>query len=83
MSHLQHLLCSSRSLVSPLAALVNGLSCKDAQMVAAGDFFFSGLDKPGNTWNAVGSKATPVSVAQIPGLSTLGISLVRIDYQGS
>ncbi|KAG6519756.1 hypothetical protein ZIOFF_023264 [Zingiber officinale] len=62
------------------AALVNGLACKDAQMVTVDDFFFSCLDKPGNTSNAVGSKVTPVSVAQIPGLNTLGISLVRIDY---
>ncbi|KAG6522702.1 hypothetical protein ZIOFF_019853 [Zingiber officinale] len=53
---------------------------QDAQMVTVDDFFFSGLDKPGNTSNAVGSKVTPVSVAQIPGLNTLGISLVRIDY---
>ncbi|XP_042471947.1 putative germin-like protein 2-1 [Zingiber officinale] len=68
------------SCIPTLAALVNGLACKDAQMVTVDDFFFSGLDKPGNTSNAVGSKVTPVSVAQIPGLNTLGISLVRIDY---
>ncbi|MBA0846134.1 hypothetical protein Goarm_023196 [Gossypium armourianum] len=34
----------------------------------------------GNTSNAVGSRVTPVNVDQIPGLNTLGISLVRIDY---
>jgi quercetin dioxygenase-like cupin family protein len=34
----------------------------------------------GNTSNAVGSRVTTVNVAQIPGLNTLGISLVRIDY---
>ncbi|CAL5346440.1 unnamed protein product [Camellia sinensis] len=49
-------------------------------MVQANDFFFSGLHMAGNTSNAVGSKVTPVSVAQIPGLNTLGVSMVRIDY---
>ncbi|XP_058071320.1 putative germin-like protein 2-1 isoform X3 [Magnolia sinica] len=44
------------------------------------DFFFTGLDKPGNTSNKVGSNVTQVNVAQIAGLNTLGVSLVRIDY---
>ncbi|KAK2965027.1 hypothetical protein RJ639_029523 [Escallonia herrerae] len=48
--------------------------------VQADDFFFSGLNIMGNTSNAVGSKVTPVTVAQLPGLNTLGISMVRIDY---
>ncbi|XP_042375272.1 putative germin-like protein 2-1 [Zingiber officinale] len=61
-------------------ALVNGLPCKDSKRVTVDDFFFSGLDKAGNTSNAVGSKVTPVNVVQIPGLNTYGISLVRIDY---
>ncbi|XP_017976678.1 PREDICTED: germin-like protein subfamily 1 member 16 isoform X2 [Theobroma cacao] len=39
-----------------------------------------GLNIPRNTSNPVGSTVTPVNVAQIPGLNTLGISLVRIDY---
>ncbi|KAF4379288.1 hypothetical protein F8388_013506 [Cannabis sativa] len=49
-------------------------------MVGAQDFFFSGLQKTGNTSNALGSRVTPVGVTQIPGLNTLGISLARIDY---
>ncbi|XXG74558.1 hypothetical protein AAC387_Pa07g3250 [Persea americana] len=60
--------------------LVNGVACKDPKLAGADDFFFTGLDKSGNTSNLVGSKVTPVNVAQIPGLNTLGISLVRIDY---
>ncbi|GMP71643.1 hypothetical protein CsSME_00029973 [Camellia sinensis var. sinensis] len=60
--------------------LVNGLACRNPSMVQANDFFFSGLHMAGNTSNAVGSKVTPVSVAQIPGLNTLGVSMVRIDY---
>ncbi|XVF30942.1 hypothetical protein REPUB_Repub16aG0102500 [Reevesia pubescens] len=62
------------------AVFVNGKFCKDPKLVTADDFFFSGLDKAGNTSNAVGSRVTPVNVDQIPGLNTLGISLVRIDY---
>ncbi|XP_073154343.1 putative germin-like protein 2-1 [Henckelia pumila] len=61
-------------------ALVNGFVCKDSKMVEASDFFFSGLHLPGNTSNPVGSKVTPVTVAQIPGLNTLGISLARVDF---
>ncbi|XP_010251867.1 PREDICTED: putative germin-like protein 2-1 [Nelumbo nucifera] len=59
---------------------VNGKFCKNPNYTTADDFFFSGLDKPGNTSNPVGSKVTPVNVMQLPGLNTLGISLVRIDY---
>nr|XP_027088840.1 putative germin-like protein 2-1 [Coffea arabica] len=60
--------------------IVNGFACKDPKLVQANDFFFSGLHLAGNISNAVGSRATPVSVAQIPGLNTLGISLARLDY---
>ncbi|CAB4276589.1 unnamed protein product [Prunus armeniaca] len=60
--------------------LVNGVVCKDSKLVDANDFFFSGLHLAGNTLNAVGSSVTPVNVAQIAGLNTLGISIVRIDY---
>jgi quercetin dioxygenase-like cupin family protein len=63
-----------------MAVIVNGLACKDPKEVQADDFSFSGLHLAGNTSNAVGSRATTVNVAQIPGLNTLGISLVRIDY---
>uniref|UniRef100_A0A6N2LJP7 Germin-like protein n=1 Tax=Salix viminalis TaxID=40686 RepID=A0A6N2LJP7_SALVM len=59
---------------------VNGLACKDPKRVRADDFFFSGLHLAGNTSNAVGCSVTTVTVSQIPGLNTLGISLVRIDY---
>jgi quercetin dioxygenase-like cupin family protein len=34
----------------------------------------------GNTSNKQGSAVTPVNVAQIAGLNTMGISLARIDY---
>ncbi|RWR72667.1 putative germin-like protein 2-1 [Cinnamomum micranthum f. kanehirae] len=60
--------------------IVNGVACKDPKLAHANDFFFSGLNKPGNTSNPVGSRVTPVNVAKIPGLNTLGISMVRIDF---
>ncbi|XP_058103608.1 putative germin-like protein 2-1 [Magnolia sinica] len=60
--------------------LVNGFVCKDPNEVKADDFFFMGLDKPGNADNKVGSVVTPVNVAQVPGLNTLGVSLARIDF---
>ncbi|XP_077242818.1 putative germin-like protein 2-1 [Tasmannia lanceolata] len=59
---------------------VNGNVCKDPMLAQAGDFFFSGLDVPGNTSNKQGSRVTPVNVLQIPGLNTLGISMARIDF---
>ncbi|XVE62677.1 hypothetical protein DITRI_Ditri06bG0138700 [Diplodiscus trichospermus] len=59
---------------------VNGKFCKDPKLAKAEDFFYSGLNIPRNTSNPVGSTVTPVNVAQIPGLNTLGISLARIDY---
>ncbi|XP_016446454.1 putative germin-like protein 2-3 [Nicotiana tabacum] len=59
---------------------INGMVCKNSSLVEANDFYFSGLHLAGNTTNAVGSKVTPVNVAQVPGLNTLGISLVRVDY---
>ncbi|VVB01146.1 unnamed protein product [Arabis nemorensis] len=60
---------------------VNGKFCKDPRAVSADDFFFSGLNKPGNTNNAVRSNVTTVNVNNLGGLNTLGISLVRIDYE--
>ncbi|XP_057848200.1 germin-like protein 1-1 [Cryptomeria japonica] len=60
--------------------VVNGFPCKNPMAVSADDFFFQGLAQPGNTNNAVGSNVTGANVMQIPGLNTMGISLVRIDY---
>ncbi|KAL9668425.1 hypothetical protein QQ045_002806 [Rhodiola kirilowii] len=59
---------------------VNGKFCKNPNYTTPNDFLFSGLNKPGNTINPVGSNVTQVFVTQLPGLNTLGISMVRIDY---
>ncbi|KAF6169546.1 hypothetical protein GIB67_028097 [Kingdonia uniflora] len=52
------------------SALLNGKACKDAKLAQAEDFFFPGLHLVGNTSNSVGSKVTPVNVAQLPGLNS-------------
>ncbi|XP_062162326.1 germin-like protein subfamily 1 member 13 [Alnus glutinosa] len=62
------------------AVFVNGKFCKDLEDSKAEDFFFSGLQNPGNTDNPAGSNVTTVNVEKIPGLNALGISLARIDF---
>ncbi|CAN0914481.1 Putative germin-like protein 2-1 [Linum grandiflorum] len=59
---------------------MNGFACKNPATVQASDFSSSGLHNPANTGNALGSFVTAVTVARIPGLNTLGISMVRVDY---
>ncbi|GLT87353.1 hypothetical protein SLE2022_054410 [Rubroshorea leprosula] len=44
------------------------------------NFIKKWFDKPGNTSNAVGSAVTQAFVEQLPGLNTLGVSLVHIDF---
>uniref|UniRef100_A0A2N9HJV4 Germin-like protein n=1 Tax=Fagus sylvatica TaxID=28930 RepID=A0A2N9HJV4_FAGSY len=65
---------------SKSAVFVNGKFCKDPEQVKAEDFFFEGLNIPGNTENMQGSNVTAVNVEKIAGLNTLGISLARIDF---
>lgn len=62
------------------SARVNGIACKSPMLAQATDFFFSGLHLAGDTVNPVGSKVTPVTVAQLPGLNTLGLAMARVDY---
>ncbi|XP_018716398.2 germin-like protein subfamily 1 member 13 [Eucalyptus grandis] len=62
------------------AVFVNGEFCKDSKQANADDFTFMGFKKPGNTTNPLGSKVTPATVNEFPGLNTLGISAARIDF---
>ena len=62
------------------AVFVNGKFCMDPAKAKAEDFFFSGLNKAGDTNNKVRSNVTLVNVDRIAGLNTLGISLARIDF---
>ncbi|XP_024027982.1 germin-like protein subfamily 1 member 16 [Morus notabilis] len=59
---------------------VNGKFCKNPELVKAEDFFFSGIDIPRDTNNAVGSNVSMVNVDNLPGLNTLGVSLARLDF---
>ncbi|KVI02150.1 RmlC-like cupin domain-containing protein [Cynara cardunculus var. scolymus] len=60
--------------------LVNGVVCKDPNLVKADDFLFRGLHLMGDTSMGVGSNVTAVTVAELPGLNTFGISMARIDF---
>ncbi|XP_030949305.1 germin-like protein subfamily 1 member 7 [Quercus lobata] len=63
------------------AVFVNGKFCKDVATVTANDFFFSGLNIPGNTAaSKLGSSVNLVNVDKLVGLNTLGISLARLDF---
>ncbi|QCE03292.1 germin-like protein subfamily 1 member 20 [Vigna unguiculata] len=66
------------ALKEPDGVFVNGKFCKDPKTVKAEDFFLH--VEPGNTDNPLNAQVTPVSVDQLPGLNTLGISLARIDF---
>ncbi|ANM70878.1 RmlC-like cupins superfamily protein [Arabidopsis thaliana] len=59
---------------------VNGKFCKDPKLVTVEDFFFTGLHEARPPNPKTGSNVTAVNVNNLPGLNTLGISLVRIDY---
>uniref|UniRef100_A0A0D3B9L2 Germin-like protein n=1 Tax=Brassica oleracea var. oleracea TaxID=109376 RepID=A0A0D3B9L2_BRAOL len=59
---------------------VNGRLCKDPKLVTSNDFYFSGLNTPGNTNNRLGSSVTNVDVRRIPGLNTLGVAISRFDF---
>ncbi|KAJ0100218.1 hypothetical protein Patl1_21628 [Pistacia atlantica] len=59
---------------------VNGKFCKDPRLVTADDFVFQGLNIPRPINNPVGTTLTLVNVEQFPGLNTLSVALVRIDF---
>ncbi|NP_001238085.1 germin-like protein precursor [Glycine max] len=57
---------------------VNGKFCKHPNLTIPEDFFRH--VEPGSTVNQLGLGLSPVNVAQLPGLNTLGVSMSRIDY---
>ncbi|KAJ7545064.1 hypothetical protein O6H91_09G105300 [Diphasiastrum complanatum] len=60
---------------------VNGFVCKDPSSVKADDFTFMGFRNAANTANtANGFVPTPAFVQQLPGLNTLGLSILRSDF---
>nr|GMD35737.1 putative germin-like protein 2-1 [Ipomoea batatas] len=58
---------------------VNGRACKDPKLVTAEDFFTSGLNTTKFPAFA-GSTYSAASINEIPGLNTLGLTLVRNDF---
>uniref|UniRef100_A0ACD5XHZ7 Uncharacterized protein n=1 Tax=Avena sativa TaxID=4498 RepID=A0ACD5XHZ7_AVESA len=70
-----------KSLQGPLR--VNGYPCKRPENVTVDDFFFGGLAKAADVYgggNPMGSVVTTADVEKVPGLSTLGVSMSRVDY---
>ncbi|XP_042492627.1 putative germin-like protein 2-1 [Macadamia integrifolia] len=65
---------------SKYGVFVNGKFCKNPKLATADDFFFAGLDIYGNTSNRLGLAVNPVTVDQLPGLNTLGLSMSRLDF---
>ncbi|XP_071718155.1 putative germin-like protein 2-1 [Rutidosis leptorrhynchoides] len=59
---------------------VNGFVCKDPNIVTVEDFVYRGLNNRLNASNVLGYYVTGVTVNQMPGLNTLGISISRIDF---
>lgn len=59
---------------------INGVICKPMNEVVASDFLSSMLKNAGNTNNADKVSVTPANVGVFPGISTHGISFVRIDW---
>jgi len=60
--------------------LVNGNPCMDPKLVKADHFFVSGLHIDGSTSNPFGTNVNRITVNQIPGLNTLGLSTVHVNY---
>ncbi|KAK7845193.1 germin-like protein subfamily 1 member 7 [Quercus suber] len=59
------------------AVFVNGKFCKDQAYVRPNDFFYLGLNIPGNTAaNKLGSSVNLVNVDKLPGLNTAYLWLV-------
>lgn len=66
---------------SKSSVLVNGKFCKDPKLAKADDFFASGLNVRGNAVPQFGFAVNIVDVNNMPGLNTLGISIVRADFE--
>ncbi|CAN0892808.1 Germin-like protein subfamily 1 member 16 [Linum grandiflorum] len=78
-SILQDFCVAVKDHTSPDAVFVNGLACKNPSLATIDDFTYSGLNYPRDTKNKIGANLTVVDTTVIPGMNTLGISLVRID----
>lgn len=60
---------------------MNGKFCKDPKLAEVDDFFASGLNVSGSAVLQFGFSVNVVDVNNMPGLNTLGISIVRADLE--
>ncbi|KAL8101267.1 hypothetical protein AgCh_033227 [Apium graveolens] len=65
---------------SSSAPRVNGYACLDPKLVKAEHFSVGGLHLDCSTSNSFGSCVNRITVAELPGLNTLGLSNVRVNY---
>ncbi|MCD7464431.1 hypothetical protein HAX54_052728 [Datura stramonium] len=66
---------------SKASVFLNGKICKDPKLATADDFYFSGLNVSENAASQFGFATKFVNVNNMPGLNTLGISIVRGDLE--
>ncbi|MCD9639147.1 hypothetical protein HAX54_023503 [Datura stramonium] len=66
---------------SQASVFVNEKICKDPKLATTNDFYFSGLNVSGHTVPQFGFATKFVDVNNMPGLNTLGISVVRVDLE--
>ncbi|XP_060181997.1 germin-like protein subfamily 1 member 13 [Lycium barbarum] len=66
---------------SKASVFVNGKFCKDPKLAKADDFFASGLNVSGNSVPQLGFAVKVVDVNNMPGLNSLGMSIVRADLE--
>uniref|UniRef100_A0A803MSI8 Germin-like protein n=1 Tax=Chenopodium quinoa TaxID=63459 RepID=A0A803MSI8_CHEQI len=59
---------------------VNGKYCKNEDLVTTNDFVYKGFDKPGDTNNTQGAKATLIDINKFAAVNTLGVSIARVDF---
>ncbi|XP_021652238.2 germin-like protein subfamily 1 member 1 [Hevea brasiliensis] len=63
---------------------LNGVPCINPNLATTAHFTTSALAKPGNTRaNTFGFNVTLTTVANLPGINTLGLSLARVDIAGN
>ncbi|KAH0638138.1 hypothetical protein KY289_038053 [Solanum tuberosum] len=64
------------------SVFVNGKFCKDPNLAKVDDFFTSGLNESGKVVRQMyGYSVHIVDVNNMPGLNTLGISIIRADFE--
>ncbi|XP_006354543.1 germin-like protein subfamily 1 member 19 [Solanum tuberosum] len=64
------------------SVFVNGKFCKDPNLAKVDDFFTSGLNESGKVVRQMyGYSVHIVGVNNMPGLNTLGISIIRADFE--